>query len=175
MDLEKEIEWLEQEINYNLLCTGYNNMQLLEQKKNNLINIRRNKIEGAMLRSKCRYQDLGEKPSKYFFNLENRNYTSKVINKLVSDEGTEYTETQEILNLQKEFSQKLYSQNQKLNDEEIETLIGENSDKLSDAESNLLEGELKYFELLQALKNMKNEKSPGQDGFTVEFFKVFLG
>ena len=61
-----------------------------------------------MLRSKCRYQDLREKPSKYFFNLENRNYTSKVINKLVSDEGIEYTETQEILNLQKKFYQKLY-------------------------------------------------------------------
>ena len=67
MDLEKEIEQLEQEINNNLLCTDYNNMQILEQKKNSLINIRRNKIEGAMLRSKCRYQDLGEKPSKYFF------------------------------------------------------------------------------------------------------------
>ena len=66
MDLEKEIELLEQEINSNLLCTDYNNIQLLEQKKSSLINIRRNKIEGAMLRSKCRYQDFGEKPSKYF-------------------------------------------------------------------------------------------------------------
>ena len=50
MDLEKEMERLEQEISNNLLCTDYNNMQLLEQKKNSLINIRRNKIEGAMLR-----------------------------------------------------------------------------------------------------------------------------
>ena len=89
---------------------------------------------------------------------------------MVSEEGTKYTETKEILNLQKEFYQKLYSQNQELSEEEIETLIGENSNKLSDAESNLLEGELKYFELLQALKNMKNEKSQGQDGFTVDFF-----
>ena len=77
---------------------------------------------------------------------------------MVSDEGTEYTETQEILNLQKEFYQKLYSQNQELNDEEIETLIGENSDKLSDADSNLLEGELKYFELLQAFKEHEKRK-----------------
>ena len=66
MGLEKEIERLEQEINNNLLYTAYNNMQLLEQKKNSLVNIRRNKIEWAMLRSKCKYQDLGEKPSKYF-------------------------------------------------------------------------------------------------------------
>ena len=34
MEIEKEIERLEQEINKNLLYTAYNNMQLLEQKKN---------------------------------------------------------------------------------------------------------------------------------------------
>ena len=31
--------------------------------------------------SKCRYQDLGEKLTKYFLNLERRNYTT--INKLI--------------------------------------------------------------------------------------------
>ena len=30
-----------------------------------------------------------------------------------------------------------------------------------------------YVELTKALKNMKNEKSPGLDGFTVDFFKFF--
>lgn len=54
-DLEKEIELLEQEINNNLLYTDYNNLHILEQKRNSFINIRRNKIEGVMLRSKCRY------------------------------------------------------------------------------------------------------------------------
>ena len=28
-------------------------------------------------------------------------------------------------------------------------------------------------ELTKALKNMKNDKSPGPDGFTAEFFKFF--
>ena len=36
-----------------------------------------------------------------------------------------------------------------------------------------LEGEINYTEILQALNNMKKEKSPGQDGFTAEFFKFF--
>ena len=36
-----------------------------------------------MLRSRSRYQDLGEKPSKYFFNLENRNYANKVMTKII--------------------------------------------------------------------------------------------
>ena len=106
-----------------------------------------------MLRSKCRYQDLGEKPTKYFLNLENRNYTSKVINKLVDEEENEYTETQEILNLQFFFIKNLYSKNEEVNEDyDIETLTGEHVDKLSDVEAELLEGEIKYVKLLQALK-----------------------
>ena len=53
-----------------------------------------------MLRSRCRYEDMGEKPSKYFLNLESRNFTSKVISKLANENGEEYTETQDILNYQ---------------------------------------------------------------------------
>lgn len=171
--LEKEIEILEQEINDNIGTIDHEKFQILEQKKTNLVNIRRQKIEGVMLRSKCRYQDLGEKPTKYFLNLENRNYTNKTISKLIDEDGKEYTETKDILNLQKDFYKKLYSKNEDLNEENIEMLIGENSEKLSDLDSEKLEGEIKYSELLQALKNMKNDKSPGQDGFTSEFFKFF--
>ena len=36
-----------------------------------------------------------------------------------------------------------------------------------------MEGEILYSELGFALKNMKNNKSPGLDGFIVEFFKLF--
>ncbi len=45
--------------------------------------------------------------------------------------------------------------------------------KLTEAMSNSLEGELSYEETLFALKNMKNDKSPGPDGFTAEFLKFF--
>ena len=125
-----------------------------------------------MLRSKCRYQDIGGKPTNYFFNLENRNFTSKVINKLVED-GVEYTNTEDILKCQKRFYCNLYKENEPLNDEEIENIVGENKAKLSDHDSEQLEGEITYSELSETLKNMKNGKSPGQDGFTVEFFKFF--
>ena len=33
----------------------------------------------------------------------------------------------------------------------------------------ILEGEILYIEAVEALKNMKNDKSPGPDGFTSEF------
>ena len=99
-----------------------------------------------MLRSKCRYQDLGEKPTNYFFNLENRNFTSKVINKLIED-GVEYTNTEDILKCQKRVYCNLYKENEPLNDEEIENIVGENKAKLSDHDSEQLEGEITYSEL----------------------------
>ena len=48
-----------------------NNQTVAEfvQKQNQLIDVRNDKIEGVMLRSKCRYMDLGEKPYKLFFSI----------------------------------------------------------------------------------------------------------
>ena len=42
---------------------------------------------------------------------------------------------------------------------------------MSENEAEFLEGDIKYSELAEALKNMK--KTPGNDGFTAEFFKFF--
>ena len=60
-----------------------------------------------MMRSRSRYQDLGEKPTKYFFNLENRNYVNKVMTKLIDEDGIEYTETKDVLNCQQRFYKKI--------------------------------------------------------------------
>ena len=54
-----------------------------------------------MLRSRCRYEQLGEKPSGYSLNLEKRNFMDKVITKLVDTNGEEYNNSADILNLQK--------------------------------------------------------------------------
>ena len=79
--------------------------------------------------------DLCEKPTNNFFNLENRNYTSKVINKLIYDD-IEYTKTIEVLNCQKQFYEKLNDNvNEVDEDTPIEYFIGENDTKPSEAEA----------------------------------------
>lgn len=60
-----------------------------------------------MLRSRVRYEDLGEKTTKYFLNLENRQFTNKVLNKIIEENGNDFTDTQDILNSQKRFYQTL--------------------------------------------------------------------
>ena len=66
--IEEEIKELEDKIN-SYSATVMKSFFLLDlaHKKEQLVEIRKDKIEGVMLRSRCRYQDLGEKPSKYFF------------------------------------------------------------------------------------------------------------
>ena len=148
-------------------------LHTLETKKSILNDIQKEKIEGIRLRSRSRYEDLGEKPTQYFFNLEKRNYTSKVIHKLVNTEGEEFTNTADILKCQTNFYKDLYKQCDHKDNITIQSFLGENKSKLSDKDSQDLEGEILYSELVFALKNMKNNKSPGLDGFTVEFFKFF--
>ena len=101
--LENEIKIIEDQVNKNLMQLNDPILEELSDKKNSLEQIRAEKIEGVMLRSRSRYEDLGEKPSKYFFNLESRNYTNKVMNKIIDENGLEFTETKDILNCQQEF------------------------------------------------------------------------
>ena len=62
-------------------------LNLLENKKNRLSEIRKHKIEGVMKRSRCRYEALGENLQVTFLNFEKRNFTNKVITKIIEDNG----------------------------------------------------------------------------------------
>lgn len=64
--LLEEIDKLESEENINL--------HAVEEKRLLLENIRKEKMIGLMIRGKARLVEEGEKPTRYFCNLENRNY-----------------------------------------------------------------------------------------------------
>ena len=49
----------------------------------------------------------------------------------------------------------------------------ETSTKLNEEDKNTCEGHLTEYECANALKYMKNNKSPGSDGITTEFYKIF--
>ena len=49
------------------------------------------RTRGACLRSKARWFEWGERSSKYFLNLEKRNYQNKYINKLKKDDSSTIT------------------------------------------------------------------------------------
>ena len=157
--LENEIQLLEQSVMNNLNEASADDIKTLDDKRNLLVELRKVKIEGTILRSRCRYEDLGEKPSSYFLKLENRNYTDKVMSKLIDENNEELTDTKDILDFQKQYYKNLYTDQIKVDDANIKDKIGDNEAKLSENDSKLLEGEITYQELSSALKNMKTRKA----------------
>ena len=64
--MEEDNKRLENEICLNGINVNNQTVVNLVQKQNELVNLRNIKIKGVMLRSKCRYMDLGGKPTNYF-------------------------------------------------------------------------------------------------------------
>ena len=151
------------------------NINQLDEKKTELENIRKEKMQGIMVRARVRWAEEGEKPTKYFCNLESRNHINKTIFKITKDNGDTINKQEEILKEVKNFHSNLYKTHDIIEDKDIQEIFNDlqMSPKLSLEERNKLEGEISDEEILSILKKMKNNKSPGSDGFSVEFFKFF--
>ena len=165
-NLEQEIFVLERKADKNL-----DEFKQLEEVQNELKDIRNKKMDGVLLRSRARWIGEGEKVSKYFCSLEKRHFVSKIMKKLVNDQGQEIYEHSEIKEEVQNFYESLYK-SQDVEECEIRELI-KNIPTLSFEQSNEIEGKITLEEATAALKNMKNNKSPGSDGYPAEFFKVF--
>lgn len=128
-----------------------------------------------MIRSRARWIEEGEKPSKYFCNLESRNYLNKTIKKNeLEGTGTIYEHT-EILDEVKIYYETLYksADSSLVNINLEEMFLNSNNPKMDTNTSKGLEKDIEEREVLNVLKHMKNNKSPGSDGYTAEFFKFF--
>ena len=146
---------------------------ILKEKQKELFDIRQKKIEGVKVRSRARWVEEGEKANKYFCNLENRNFISKMMPQLIRPDGTVTSNQEDIIEETKLFYENLYSCKE-VEDVDLNTILNfQDIRKLNDNEKNSLEGPITTQEALKALKNMSNNKSPGSDGFTVEFYKFF--
>jgi len=66
------------------------------------------KTEGAMIKSKARWCEQGERSTCYFFNLEKRNRSNNYITKLKAENRTLVTPT-EIVNEEHRYYQNLYT------------------------------------------------------------------
>lgn len=82
-EIQKRMEELDQ-----IICNS-NDLQNIEDTLNEydalkaeVNTIYEQKGKAAMLRSKCRWIEKGERPTKYFFNLEKQNYRRKTITEL---------------------------------------------------------------------------------------------
>ena len=76
------------------------NIPKVEKLKQELNNLREDKMQGYLVRSRANIIENGEKPSQYFCNLESHNYSSKIINVIEQENGEHITNQKETRNKQ---------------------------------------------------------------------------
>ena len=170
--LIKELDNLDQ-----LFLLNMNDKQLedeIDKKNTELEELRDIKLKGAFIRSRSQMISQEEKPNKLFLNLENNNFISKNIKELVNSNNIKITEPNAILEEMRVFYEQLYRRRDIVNVEDsIFNNYEQNLNKLNNEESSKLDLNITIDELYDQVFSTKNNKSPGPDGFTNEFFKTF--
>ena len=129
--------------------------------------------EGIRIRSKCDWYEHGEKSTKFFLNLEKKSGNQNHIRKLIIDEK-QIDGNIEILKKIENFYETLFKTQSFKNVSEIENfLCGIVTPSLNNGQINLSKKDLSETDLYNAMKNMQNNKSPGSDGLTKEFYEGF--
>ena len=132
------------------------------------------KANGIRIRSKCNWYEHGEKSSKFFLNLEkSRAVQNQIRNILIGNK--EVNSQQDINNELYLHYKNLFNERQHLSEHDINNFLNGVSKfpQLSTEQSLECEKFITEKELYEALKSMSNDKSPGNDGLTKEFFETF--
>ena len=173
LKLEKDLYNIENELQRGISEADVERYHYIKEELEKLEEL---ETKGAILRSKAKWAETGEKNTKYFLNLEKKNAIDKHIYQLQLETGEITNDQKQILLEQKRFYKTLYSDPHTC-DSDITNIENDiftyGLPKLTVEEQNICEGLITEEECLKALKNMKNGKSPGCDGFTVEFYKLF--
>ena len=150
-------------------------LKLFDNLKKELEVIYEHKGPAAIFKSKCRWIEQGERPTKYFFNLEKRNYNKKVIAEIETENGEYITDENQILSEIETYYHNLYSSQSTATLSEFRQFT-QNIDipLLTEDIRAKLERRLTYEECKTALSSFSNGKSPGEDGFTAEFYAKFF-
>ena len=112
----------------------------------------------------------GEKPTSFFCKLESKSYIDKTIKKLELPDGTITNDQCKILEEVKNYYAKLFGENEQKPRKNIDLIDVSNVNKFPCLNFG---DEITLSELSTALKNMKCNKTPGIDGISSEFLKVF--
>jgi len=139
-------------------------------------NIIQNETNGARIRSKVKNYEEGEKSTKYFYNLEKRNYENKNIKILIDNNGREVKTPAEIMKEEVRYYKELYTSTTKLlSRPEASRLYdnfieGLNIPNVEGEDINLAFNEEKLYEIITSFAC---NKSPGSDGLPIEFYRKF--
>uniref|UniRef100_A0A3B3XUJ8 Reverse transcriptase domain-containing protein n=1 Tax=Poecilia mexicana TaxID=48701 RepID=A0A3B3XUJ8_9TELE len=128
------------------------------------------KSKSFLVRSRVKHLEENEKCTRYFFRklLKSKHW----INSLVTENGEEIKNSEQINTEVYEFYKKLY-ENKETNEEELPYFLTKLTNKLTERERKNLDQEITIEELTKAMQSMQNNKTPGRDGLPKEFYACF--
>ena len=140
--------------------------------QNNIDIIEERSLKGAMVRSRTKFIENEETPSKFFYAAESVFQKNKTITALKDKSGKIVTTDKEILKSAQTFYEELYKKAQ-INKSEQDKLINNYEKKISDNWHNKLKENFTEKEIYNSLKDMSEDSAPGKDGIPMEFYRTF--
>ena len=118
---------------------------ILDEKMRELEDYRETIMRGHQVRARARWIEGGEKSSKYFSNLEKRNYINKNVTKLETENNCTVTDQKSLLLEISNFYERLYSYKH-VNDIGFSAILPSSYDipKLNENESKQLDGDFQF-------------------------------
>ena len=128
--------------------------------------------QDAKIRSRAKWIDEGEKPTRYFFRLERARADKNSFESLFDDNGVEKASPDDLEAILADFYTSLYSKDN-VDLQVQQQLINDLDRSLSSFEREACERPLSTSELLTAAQGLQTGKSRGSDGLPVEFYLTF--
>ena len=159
-NLEQKLKNLENNL------TSEENRKLYNHYENELETIYDRIVDGIRTRSKCEWNEHGEKSTKLFLNFEKKRGVQNKIRKLIVEEK-EVVNYKEISKSIKTFYETLFKWNfSKTNVKKQRILNFLSTTTLTNEQYDLCENKISETDLFESMKSMKNNKTPGNDGLT---------
>ena len=148
------------------------NHERIDKLEADLRNIAYKESEGVKISSKCQWFEEGEKPTKYFHNLEKYHGDNKTWTKILDKNKKIVEGTDQIMRIQTDFYRELY--NYVGVDYNKRDFFGQFiNQRLSDESFEILNQHIEISEVFSAIKKMKKGSSPGPDGILIDFYLLF--
>ena len=144
---------------------------VLTEQRNELNSLISNQARGALVRSRFQLANEIDTSSSFFYNLEKSNSTAKTISHIRLSSGILTEDQSDIKAHVHDFYKNLYK-SAPIDRNCFKTLFS-NLPKLDSDESEQLDTTLTIEEVNTAVLQLGNNKSPGLDGLTSEFYRVF--
>ena len=129
-------------------------------------------LEGSKIRSRAKWLEEGEIPSKFFLRLEKDRHAKSFVLSVFNSLGTEVFSLPEMMAAHEAFYSDLFSRKM-LDLTSQRDLFSYIKSRLSESEQASCEGPLTLAEASEALQRSNRNKSLGADGLTVEFYSQF--